>query len=144
MQLNNIKFSENDLTSADVERVNILLQQLSDRNLTIDFKKLKRCMKNGFIFTARDNNVLIGFALLTQLEKITNFAGTVEDIVVDKKYRGKKIGLRLMNNLLAKARKLKMQYTDLTSNAKRVVAQNLYKKIGFEKRDTDVFRKYFN
>ena len=86
----------------------------------------------------------IGFALLTQLEKITNFAGTVEDVVVDKKYRGKKIGLRLMNNLLAKARKLKMQYTDLTSNAKRVVAQNLYKKIGFEKRDTDVFRKYFN
>ncbi|HHX58623.1 MAG TPA: GNAT family N-acetyltransferase [Candidatus Moranbacteria bacterium] len=100
-------------------------------------------MEKGIIFTAREEKLLIGFALLTKLEKITSFSGTVEDVIVDENYRGKKIGQHLMENLLNKAQELKMEYLDLTSQDKRVAAQNLYKKIGFEKRDTNVFRKLF-
>jgi len=139
----NIIFSENDLTSSDIERVNFLLLQLSSKAKAVNFEKLRRCMEKGIIFTAREEKLLIGFALLTKLEKITSFSGTVEDVIVDENYRGKKIGQHLMENLINRAQELKMEYLDLTSQDKRVAAQNLYKKIGFKKRNTNVFRKLF-
>jgi ribosomal protein S18 acetylase RimI-like enzyme len=64
----------------------------------------------------------------------------IEDVVVDERARGKGVGKELMNHALNVAKELGAKSADLTSRPSREAANKLYQAIGFEGRETNVYR----
>ncbi len=134
----------NKLTPADIEQINVLLKQLSENSPIISKKDLKYIAKNnGMILTIRnmeDDGKIIGMATLFVFPSMSGKKGTIEDVVVDEAHRGKGLGERLVRGLIEKARELGARKLDLTSSPKRIAANKLYLKLGFVKRETNVYR----
>lgn len=138
--MSEIKFSQNDITPEDMDAFNSLLAQLSSNPKIANFDHISNVMKNGVLFTARNEGALVGMATLTFIHKPTAFFGTIEDVVVDEKFRSQGIAKTLMNQVIQKAKALGMDRIDLTSKPTREKANIFYSSIGFEKRDTNVYR----
>ena len=64
----------------------------------------------------------------------------IEDVVVDEKIRGKGIGRTLVNHVIQFAKEKGITKIELTSGSSRVAANILYRKMGFELRDTNFYR----
>ena len=60
--------------------------------------------------------------------------------MVDERARGKGVGLELNRAALEMARAMGAAGTDLTSRPSRIAANRLYQKMGFEQRDSNVYR----
>ena len=93
-----------------------------------------------FIARRKNNKEIVG--MLTMIIFRIPYAkkGLLEDIVVDKEYRKKGIGTKLITAALSLARKEGVAYLDFTSRPTRIAANNLYRHLGFNKRDTSVYR----
>jgi phosphinothricin acetyltransferase len=88
-----------------------------------------------------DKKKIIGFAALVLcLVPCKGYVGWVEDVVVDKNYRGQGLGRKLMLELLKIAKKQKLKIVDLSSKLDRIEARKLYESLGFELRDSGIFR----
>ncbi len=136
-------FYENDmaLLEVNIKNINALIRQLSSKAKKISWKHLKKVADNSIIFAVINSSMdIIGIATLTKAYKPTGFFGTMEDVIVDEKYRGKGIGSKLIKLILKKAKKLGMSYVEFTSNPKREVANKLYQRLGAEKRETNAYR----
>lgn len=68
----------------------------------------------------------------------------IEDFIIDKNYRGQGIGTELFKQALNLAKEKGAAYVDFTSNPKRIEGNKLYEKLGFKKRDTNVYRLNFD
>ena len=64
----------------------------------------------------------------------------VEDVVVDATKRGLRIGENMIRFAIEYATAVGVRKIELTSNPQRVAANTLYKKMGFQKRDTNFYR----
>lgn len=88
-----------------------------------------------------DDTKIIGFgALVVFRAPFKGLVGNIEDIVVDDDYRGQGLGRKLMQELIGLAKSKHLVHLDLTSNPSRVPARKLYESLGFELRNTGVFR----
>ena len=94
------------------------------------------------IFVAEnDEKHIIGCAALCVFESPTGRKASVEDVVVLPAYRGQGIGRTLLERIINFARtKLAPIDLRLTSNPTRTEANALYQALGFEKRDTNVYK----
>lgn len=61
----------------------------------------------------------------------------VEDMIVDKAFRGNGIGEKILTDLLLWARDNKMDTVELTTNPRRLAANGLYQKVGFKLHSTN-------
>lgn len=139
-----VKISENDIRPEEIDRINKLMLQLNPASPGLDFATIEKVMQDGFIFAARNKSgEIIGMASLIPVRKLFAFFGTVEDVIVDEKSRGLGLGRELTNKIIDKAKELQMTYLDLTSSPEREVANKLYQSVGFEKRNTNVYRMRF-
>jgi len=64
----------------------------------------------------------------------------IEDVVVDEKFRGEGAGKALTNFAVQFARDQQADVVMLTSKPERINANILYKKVGFQLRETNVYR----
>lgn len=64
----------------------------------------------------------------------------IEDVVVDEAFRGQGIGKSLMLHAMLFAKALGAKSVDLTSRPSRIAANRLYQELGFELRETNVYR----
>ena len=96
--------------------------------------------KHAHMAVAKDGTRIVGMATLYILQKIGMRSGQIEDVVVDNSYRGQGLGEKIMRLLIAHARAKKVTSLNLTSRADRVAGNAMYKKLGFEKKDTNVYR----
>ena len=76
-----------------------------------------------------DNNTITGVASLYIIKKLTRTLGLIEDVAVNKNYRGKGIGKKLVEKLIGLAADKKCDKTVLNSSEQN---SEFYKKIGFE------------
>ena len=86
-----------------------------------------------------DDEVL-GSLTLAWFRIPTGVRAWIEDVVVDGEARGKGVGEALNRHALERARLLGAKTVDLTSRPSREAANRLYKRIGFEPRETNVYR----
>lgn len=87
-------------------------------------------------------NIVGYFYLLDSVDIVEDFKILfLEYLCVDSSYRGLGISNRMMEFILDYAKSSGVKRIELTSNKSRVAAHGLYKKYGFEIRDTSVFRK---
>ena len=68
--------------------------------------------------------------------------GTLEDVVVDSQHRGKGYGEMMVVKIIEIDRKGKVALIDLTTASEREAANKLYQKLGWEKRETNIYRLY--
>lgn len=123
--------------------LNKLVKQLSSSipPLTNSYLSSVLSVPSFFLFVAKDDsNNIIGAGSLIIFEMLSGKRATLEDLVVDESQRGKGIGKMLMNEMIKKAREEGVTYIDLTSRPKREAANHLYQSLGFEKRETNVYR----
>ena len=64
----------------------------------------------------------------------------IEDVTVDEKYRGRGYGKKIVEHAIDFIRQAGIGEISLTSNASRIVANNLYQKMGFELYETNVYK----
>jgi len=88
----------------------------------------------------RDNDRIVGSLTLAMFRIPTAFRAWIEDVVVDDAVRGRGIGDKLNRVALDRAREAGAKTVDLTSRPSREAANRLYKRIGFEARETNVYR----
>jgi ribosomal protein S18 acetylase RimI-like enzyme len=94
---------------------------------------------NTEIFIAEEDEI-VGTLSLVFYKIPTGNKATIEDVVVDKPARGKGIGEKLIRFAVDYALKKEIYKIDLTSDPLRVEANSLYRKLGFVKRKSNVYR----
>ena len=95
-------------------------------------------------FVARDDiGTIVGVATLVVFRIPTGLRAWIEDVVVDEAAGGQGIGTLLTEARLDKARTLGCKTVDLPSRPSREAANALYRKVGFEQRETNVYRFSF-
>jgi len=94
------------------------------------------------LFIARDvdSGEIVGSLTLALFRIPTGMRAWIEDVVVDGAARGQGVGATLNEAALDRARREGAKTVDLTSRPSRDVANRLYKRIGFEQRETNVYR----
>ncbi len=83
---------------------------------------------------------IVGSLTLAMFRIPTGLRAWIEDVIVDGSQRGKGIGEALTREALAAAQGAGATTVDLTSRPSREAANRLYQRIGFERRNTNVYR----
>lgn len=92
--------------------------------------------KDGFVEVVENNNKIIGYMCGGMSERLfyrkkARYA-ELENMIIDKKLRGKGIGKRLTKDFINWCKKNKADYIFVTAFAKNESALNLYRKSGFK------------
>ena len=95
--------------------------------------------------TAADGNeveagTILGMLSLATFAIPTGVRAWGEDVVVDAGTRGMGAGQQLVEAAVAHAQKIGARTVDLTSRPSREAANRLYRRCGFELRETNVYR----
>lgn len=93
-----------------------------------------------FFAAVGDDGHIVGCATLCVFDTPTGRKACVEDVVVNPACRGQHIGRKLMEHIIDFARReLGNVDLHLTSSPRRVAANNLYRSVGFQQRETNVY-----
>jgi ribosomal protein S18 acetylase RimI-like enzyme len=94
------------------------------------------------LFVARDDETreVVGTLTLVTFPIPTGRRAWIEDVIVDSGASGQQLGERLSQAALDKARELGCRTVELTSRPSREAANHIYRKLGFEPRETNVYR----
>ena len=93
------------------------------------------------LLLARDGSgAVLGSLTLVLFRIPTGVRAWVEDVVVDEAVRGTGVGDLLGREALRRAAEAGARTVDLTSRPSREAANRLYRRLGFEPRETNVYR----
>jgi ribosomal protein S18 acetylase RimI-like enzyme len=93
------------------------------------------------LFVARDEDRVVGMLTLALFEIPTGVRAWIEDVVVDGAARGQGVAAQLVQAALDHAANAGARTVDLTSRPDREAANRLYRRMGFETRTTNVYRR---
>ena len=91
------------------------------------------------LLVVRDPQI-VGALTLIVFRTPTGVHAWIEDVVVDTAMRGRGIGEALTRDAIARAKQLGANEVNLTSRPSREAANRLYQRIGFQRRNTNVYR----
>jgi ribosomal protein S18 acetylase RimI-like enzyme len=83
---------------------------------------------------------IVGTLTLAMFRIPTALRAWIEDVIVDDSQRGQGIGEALTRHALEVAKAAGATTVDLTSRPSREAANRLYQRVGFERRETNVYR----
>ena len=137
--------SADPVDEAVVEAFARLIPLLSSSAPIPDRDRVERVLAHpgNTVFAARAADAdrrILGLLTLVHIELPTGAEARIEDVVVDDAARGLGLGRALVAAALEAAAKQGARYVDLTSAPRRVAARRLYQSLGFEQRETGVFR----
>ncbi|KAL9559826.1 hypothetical protein PS6_000585 [Mucor atramentarius] len=102
------------------DKLNQLLNVLKQLSNSVTEQSIQQAISSNqnHVLVAVDEGAIVGTTTMAFLHCVTGIRVHIEDVVVDSDHRGK----------------------DLTSRPEREAANRLYTKLGFVKRDTNVYR----
>ncbi len=93
------------------------------------------------VLVARDGtDKIVGTLTLALFRIPSGMRAWIEDVITDEAARGQGVGEALTQAALEVARKAGARTVDLTSAPKREAANRLYQRVGFQQRQTNVYR----
>ncbi len=92
------------------------------------------------ILIARVDGAVVGAMTLVLFPIPTGLRAWIEDVVVDDAARGAGVGAELNIRAIEIAQEAGATSVDLTSRPSREAANRLYQRLGFEPRETNVYR----
>ena len=119
-----------------------LVPQLSSSSRAITSAELAEIIEgeSTVLFAAYSGKEIIGLLTLVVFRIPTAVRAWIEDVVVDDSARGRGVGEALNKAAISEAAKRGAKTVDLTSRPSREAANRLYQRIGFIRRDTNVYR----
>lgn len=120
-----------------------LLAQLTTRCITLTpemYHTLVEDPSSDLCLLVDNQAQVVGMLTLNTCMSPTGKRGWIEDVVVDEAYRGKALGRKLVDYAIGLARERGIQVLMLTSKPKRVAANALYRSVGFESKETNVYK----
>jgi ribosomal protein S18 acetylase RimI-like enzyme len=92
------------------------------------------------VCTTAPRREIVGMLTLSIVATPTGVHAWIDDVVVDEAARGRGAGERLVREALRLADARGASSVALTSRPERVAANRLYQRLGFERRETNVYR----
>ena len=131
-----------EVTEEVVRAFGVLIPQLSRSNPAPSWDELDALVRSeaSTLFVARVDGRIVGSLTLAMFRIPTGVRAWIEDVVVDESARGHGVGEALNRAALDHARDNGAITVDLTSRPSREAANRLYTRMGFEQRDTNVYR----
>ena len=96
------------------------------------------------LFVARSDDDIVGMLTLAVFQIPTGVRAIIEDVVVEDAARGAGVAAALVQAALDRSAELGARTVDLTSRPDREAANRLYLRMGFEVRQTNVYRRTFD
>lgn len=135
-------------TAELVEAMNALIPQLSRTTAPLATSQVESFLAQPgvFLFIFRSGpasetpNRILGMLSLATFDIPTGKRAWIEDVVVDSAARGQGAGQKLVEAAVAHANAIGSKSIDLTSRPQREAANRLYRRCGFELRETNVYR----
>lgn len=131
-----------DVTDDVVIAFQRLLPQLSRSAKPLDHAavaSIVECPTNT-VFMAHSEAGVVGMLTLVMFPVPSGLRGRIEDVVVDESARGQGIGRVLTEAAIEAARQAGARTLDLTSRPDRAAASRLYERLGFQPRESRVYR----
>jgi GNAT superfamily N-acetyltransferase len=92
------------------------------------------------LLLARDGDEIVGTATVIVYTTPFWVKARLDDVVVDETARGKGVGEALVNACLDVARSRGAQVAELQSGVRREAANRLYPRMGFKRRESNLYR----
>lgn len=132
-------------TSSAPMNIEQLEHMLSQESLTLFAYRSDDLCTEGNLGSATDlgsdaNRPLLGMLSLIMFEIPTGRRAWIEDVVVDSQARGHGAGQALVETAVKYALDHGAKSVDLTSRPSREAANRLYRRAGFELRETNIYR----
>ena len=89
---------------------------------------------------SRNSRRIVGLLTLVVFRIPTGVRAWIEDVVVDEAVRGRGVGEALSQEAVRRAVGLGARTVELTSRPSREAANRLYQRLGFVRRDSNVYR----
>lgn len=130
------------VTDELVDAAGRLLRQLSRSAAPLDAEGLARIAGHQAttLFVAHIDGVIVGMLTLVIFPVPSGLRARIEDVVVDQDARGQGVGTALTMAAIDQAQAQGARSIDLTSRTSRVAANRLYQHLGFQPRDSTVYR----
>jgi len=125
-----------------IESLNELLPQLSTNAAPLTTADVEALVASPVtvLFVARDGGRIVGSLTLVVFAIPTGLRAWIEDVVVDATARGAGVGEALTSAAIEESRRRHVRSLDLTTRRSREAANRLYARLGFELRETNVYR----
>ncbi len=128
------------LTDSHQQQVTELYKQLSTTIVQLSLKKILEDKDNIVFVLCKEENQIVGIAMMAMYKVISGHKGMVEDVVVDQGQRGKGIGRKLMEKLLEEGKNKNLDEILLFTGHHRTPAIALYKSLGFQLKNSGLYR----
>lgn len=131
-----------EATTNNLKIIQHLLGFLTNNKPTITLNNLDEIIMSPHthLFFATDDEHVAGMLTLCLYRSPTGTKAWIEDVVVAKDFQGKGWGKKLVLHAIKFAQAIDANSILLTSNPTRITANKLYQNIGFEMRETNVYR----
>ena len=132
--------------ASTAESIRTLIEQLTGRESTFSEDDLRNVLQDSAsrLFVMRHKECIVGMLSLGIYTCPTSRKVWVEDVVIDSELRGKGLGEELVEYAINYVKEhLAPCSLMLTSRPSRIAANELYRKKGFEPRQTNVYKMSF-
>lgn len=129
-------------SETEFENLAGLMRELST-SIELTRDSLDRMLSDGgsHLYVIRDGGRIVACACLCIYHQPFSTDATIESVVVSSDARGRGLGRRLMEHLLAEAAWFGVDCIHLTSKPRRIAANELYRKMGFVLKETNCYVK---
>ena len=99
--------------------------------------------ENSHLFFIMKDEQIAGMLTVGIYYSPTGGKAWIEDVVVDETFRGQGLSKLLVSHAIEFVKSQQIPLLMLTSNPKRIAANKLYQAMGFERKETNVYRMKF-
>ena len=99
--------------------------------------------ENSHLFFIMKDEQIAGMLTVGIYYSPTGGKAWIEDVVVDETFRGQGFSKQLVAHAIEFVKSKQIPLLMLTSNPKRIAANKLYQAMGFERKETNVYRMKF-
>ncbi len=131
-----------EATQELLDALTALLPQLNPRLEPLSMERLSRVIGDPAttLLLVRDDGGVVGAAAVLVYATPAFVKARIEDVVVDENSRGKGVGDALVRRCIEVARERGAEIVELQSARWREVANRLYPRLGFQLRESNLYR----
>ena len=124
------------------EAMQRFLDQLTTNPMTLTEDMCRQLFEseNSHLFFLVKDEQIAGMLTVGIYHSPTGGKAWIEDVVVDESFRGQGLSKLLVAHAIEFTKSMGIPSLMLTSNPKRIAANKLYQTMGFERKETNVYR----
>ena len=124
------------------EAMQRFLDQLTTNPMTLTEDMCRQLLEseNSHLFFLIKDEQIAGMLTVGIYHSPTGGKAWIEDVVVDESFRGQGLSKLLVAHAIEFVKSKQIPLLMLTSNPKRIAANKLYQAMGFERKETNVYR----